>query len=96
MISSASSLRLESKNLKESAGGLPGACRFRYLSYQLSQHDLSGTDCYAFSLDYMNVAVWNDPGEFVDTLTWRRPMDLEFVELSCGADPENFSEIMRG
>ena len=44
----------------------------------------------------MDVAVWGDTGEFVDTLTWRGPMDLEFVELSCGADPENFPEIMRG
>ena len=42
---------------------------------------------YAFSLDYVDVAVWGDTGEFVDTLTWRGPMDLKFVELSCGADP---------
>ena len=54
------------------------------------------TSHYAFPLDNMDVPVWGDTGEFVDTFTGCGPMDLQLIEQSRGADPENFPQIMRG
>jgi hypothetical protein len=53
------------------------------------------TSQYAPALDDMDVPVWGDTGELVDAFTWRGPMDLELIDLSGGADAEDFPEIMR-
>src|SRR6267143_1235630 len=53
------------------------------------------TSHYALPLDNMDVPVCGDTRELFDAFTWRGPMDLELIDLSGGADAEDFPEIVR-